>query len=283
MEPGTFPYPRITPWVGRLLATFAGIQLLRATIFTSPAVEGWLAFDPQAGLSHPWTVLTYAFVHGGLFHLLANSVALFFFGPTVERRMGGPAFLLYFLYCVAGAAAFALILDKLYDVPPFIGASGGILGILFAYARFHPDAELIAFPIPVPIRAQTMVVLLACFDLAGILFLRRLVGTGLAHEAHLGGLAFGWLFFRMQGMGKAPAQFVPPTSQVHHTVAVGSRESDRLTARPADRPPQRPPALDPAQAELDRVLDKISATGMKSLTPTERQFLDQVAKKKQDS
>ena len=278
MEPGTFPYPRITPWVGRLLAIFAGVQLLLATIFTSPAVIDWLRFDPAVGLDRPWTVLTYAFVHGGLFHLLANSLVLFFFGPPVERRMGGPAFLLYFLYCVAGAAAFALALGKLYDVPPFIGASGGILGILYAYARIHPDAELIAFPIPVPIRARTMVTLLAVFDLMGILFLRRAIGTGLAHEAHLGGLAFGWLFFRLQGMGRKTPDFIPPRPAVQHHAMVASQGEQRPSA-PA---PQRPPALDKTQAELDRVLDKISATGMKSLTPSERKFLDEVAKKKQD-
>ena len=279
MEPGTFPYPRITPWVGRLLAIFAGVQLLLATIFTSPAVIDWLRFDPAVGLDRPWTVLTYAFVHGGLFHLLANSLVLFFFGPPVERRMGSPAFLLYFLYCVAGAAAFALALGKLYDVPPFIGASGGLLGVLYAFARIDPDAELIAFPIPVPIRARTMVTLLAVFDLMGILFLRKAIGTGLAHEAHLGGLAFGWLFFRLQGMGRTRPQSAPAKPVIQQRVAVGSGAFDR----PAGPPPERPPALDKTQAELDLVLDKISATGMKSLTPSERKFLDEVAKKKQDS
>ena len=278
MEPGTFPYPRITPWVGRLLATFAGIQLLQATIFTSPAIVDWLRFDPSLGLERPWTVLTYAFVHGGLFHLVANSLALFFFGPSVERRLGGPAFLLYFLYCVAGAAAFALALDKLYSVPPFIGASGGIVGILFAYARYHPDSELIAFPIPVPIRARTFVTLLALFDLMGVLFLRRAIGTGLAHEAHLGGLAFGWLFFRLQGAGQKRPDLTPAKPAVHYPAMVASQGQQQ----PSAPVPQRPPALDKTQAELDRVLDKISATGMKSLTATERKFLDEVAKKKQE-
>jgi membrane associated rhomboid family serine protease len=278
MEPGTFPYHRITPWVGRLLAIFAGIELLRATIFTSPGVAAALAFDPQAGLTHPWTVLTYGFVHAGLFHLLANSLALFFLGPPVERRLGGPAFLLFFLYCVAGAAAFAMALNTIYPVPPFVGASGGIIGILYAFAHIHPDAELIAFPIPMPIRARTLVTLQAIFDLCGILFLRAY--TGMAHEAHLGGLAFGWLFFRMQGMGRKPAAYRPPSPIIEQHAAVGGREVD-----PPRRsgPTARPPALDKTQAELDRVLDKISATGMKSLTATERQFLDQVARKKADS
>ncbi|MEO6067404.1 MAG: rhomboid family intramembrane serine protease [Gemmatimonadales bacterium] len=280
MDPGTFPAPRLTPWVGRLLAAMVGVQLLLATIFVSPAVTDALMFDPAHWAGRPWTALTYAFVHGGVLHLLFNGLALFFFGPAVERRLGGPAFLFYFLYCVVGAAAFAAVLQRLYPVPPFIGASGGVIGVLLAYSIIHPDRELFAFPIPVPIRARTMVLLVAIFDLAGVFFLRDLFHTTIAHEAHLGGLAFGWLFFRLQGMGRPQPQFTRPKPVVEHHVAVGGRESDRLTARPPDH---RPPAIDKAQAELDRVLDKISATGMGSLTPSERKYLDEVAKKKKDT
>ena len=280
MDSAALPYPRITPWVGRLLAAMAGAQLLLATIFVSPAVEEWLRFDPALGLTRPWTVVTYAFVHGGVLHLLFNGLALFLFGPTVERRLGGPGFLLYFLYCVVGAAAFALIVQRITPVPSFIGASGGVIGVLLAYSFIHPDQELLAFPIPVPIRARTMVILLACYDLAGMLFLRDLVHTGTAHEAHLGGLLFGWLFIRMGGMGKKVAsEFVPPRPRVQHHASVAARDSGR------HEPPARatrPPAHDPAQAELDRVLDKISATGMNSLTATERKFLDEVARKKKE-
>ncbi|HEX7919098.1 MAG TPA: rhomboid family intramembrane serine protease [Gemmatimonadales bacterium] len=280
MDSAALPYPRITPWVGRLLAAMAGVALLRATIFVSPAVEEWLRFDPALGLTRPWTVVTYAFVHGGVLHLLFNGLALFLFGPSVERRLGGPGFLLYFLYCVVGAAAFALVVQRITPVPPFVGASGGIVGVLLAYAWLHPDQELIAFPIPVPIKARTMVILLACYDMAGMLFLRDLINTGTAHEAHLGGLLFGWIFIRMGGMGrKVASEVLPPRPRVHHHASVAAGESDRLATRPTDR---RPPALDPAQAELDRVLDKISATGMNSLTATERKFLDEVAKKKKE-
>lgn len=287
MDPGTFPAPRITPSVARLLAAMVGVQLLLATIFVSPAVTAALRFDPAHFAARPWTALTYAFVHGGVLHLLFNGLALFFFGPTVERRLGGPAFLLYFLYCVVGAAAFAAVLHRLYPVPAFIGASGGVVGVLLAYSVIHPDREILSFPIPVPIRVRTAVLILAIYDLCGVLFLRDLIGTGTAHEAHLGGLAFGWLFFRLQGMGKRRPDFIPPRAPVTFKVAVGAQESDRLTARPPDpsrRSGQaaRPQAVDKAQAELDRVLDKISATGMGSLSPIERKFLDEVAKKKQD-
>ena len=282
MHSATLPAPRITPWVLRLLALMAGVQLVLETIVTSPAAVAALTFDPHAGLARPWTVLTYAFVHGGLFHLLFNALALFIFGPTVERRLGGPAFLLYFLYCVVGATAFAMIVDRVSPVPPFIGASGGVLGILLAYSVIHPDRELIAFPIPIPIRARTFVILIAIYDLCGMLFLRSLFNDGLAHEAHLGGLAFGWLFFRLQGMKPHADTPGVPKRPVEFRVAVRAAESEHQTVRPSDRATVRPPALDPAQAELDRVLDKISATGMSSLSPAERKFLDEVAKKKSD-
>ena len=277
MDPTALPYPRITPWVGRLLAAMAVVQLLLATIFVSPAVRAALMFDPANWASRPWTVVTYAFVHGGVLHLLFNGLALFLFGPTVERRLGGPAFLLYFLYCVVGATALAVILQRLYPVPPFVGASGGIIGVLLAYSVIHPDRELMAFPIPVPIKARTMVMLLAVYDLCGVLFLRNVFNDGIAHEAHLGGLAFGWLFFRLQGMGRAPAEFVRPP--VQQAVMVGSHGQARKSPAQGTA---RPPALDKTQAELDRVLDKISATGMNSLSATERKFLDEVAKKKNE-
>ena len=280
MDSAALPYPRISPWVGRLLAAMAGVQLLLATIFVSPAIEEWLRFDPALGLTHPWTVVTYAFVHGGVLHLLFNGLALFLFGPTVERRLGGPGFLLYFLYCVVGAAAFALIVQRLLPVPPFIGASGGVVGVLLAYAYLHPDRELIAFPIPVPIRARTLVTLLAAYDVMGVLFLRDTLNTGTAHEAHLGGLLFGWIFLRMGGMGrKVASEVLPPRPRVQHHASVAARDSGQQE-RPARA--ERPPALDPAQAELDRVLDKISATGMNSLTAGEKKFLEDVARKKQD-
>jgi membrane associated rhomboid family serine protease len=283
MHSTAFPAPRITPWVIRILALMAGVQLVLETILTSPAVTAALAFDPGAWFARPWTAVTYAVVHGGLFHLLFNGLALFVFGPTVERRLGGPAFLLFFLYSVLGAALFAAALDRLYPVPPFVGASGGVLGILFAYSIFHPDREIIAFPVPIPIRAKTFVLLIAIYDLCGILFLRSVFQDGIAHEAHLGGLLFGWVFFRLQGTrGRFDTPGAAPAPPVERRVLVGTFDAGREVTGSRVAAPTRPAAVDPTQAELDRVLDKISATGMQSLTPAERKFLDEVAKKKSD-
>ena len=86
------PYPRITPWVGRLIIANAVVMLLLLTLFTSPELAGALKFDPAGALRRPWTFLTYMFVHGGFGHILFNMLSLFFFGPRVESRLGGRRF-----------------------------------------------------------------------------------------------------------------------------------------------------------------------------------------------
>ena len=270
------PSYRITPWVGRLIIANAVVLLLLMTLFTSPDVFRVLQFSPSTAWTQPWTFVSYMFVHGGLLHLLANMLMLYVFGTAVESRMGSRPFLLYYLYCGIGAALFSVLLAGLMPVGPFVGASGAILGVAVAFAMFWPDAELIIFPIPVPIKARTLVIALVVLDVIGS---RLWPGDGIAHIAHVGGAAFGYVFFRIQSLSRrAPAQ---PTRTVERVVMVqsGSAEPDRSTPVTPMRPRRRVDA-DPVAAEVDRVLDKISEKGISSLTPAERRFLDEVAKKK---
>lgn len=154
---------RITPWVGRLIAINAVVLLLQQTLFPSEALLDLVTFDPARALGRPWTFVTYMFVHGGLLHLVGNSIALFVFGPPVERRLGSSAFLFYYLYCGLGAAITSLLLWTVAPsfIYPFIGASGAVLGVAFAFAKFHPDAKLYVFPLPMPIKARTLVAIMA--------------------------------------------------------------------------------------------------------------------------
>jgi membrane associated rhomboid family serine protease len=270
------PSYRITPWVGRLIVANSVVLLLLMTLFTSPEVFRALEFSPSAALSHPWTFVSYMFVHGGLLHLFGNMLALYVFGTAVESRMGSRNFLLYYLFCGIGAAVFSLLLAGIMAVGPFVGASGAVLGVAVAFAMFWPDAELIVFPIPVPIKARTLVIGLVALDVIGS---RLWPGDGIAHIAHVGGALFGYLFFRVQSLSRrAPAQ---PARAVERVVMVqsGSAESDRRTPVTPMRPRRRVDS-DPVAAEVDRVLDKISEKGISSLTPAERRFLDEVARKK---
>ena len=270
------PYPRITPWVGRLIIANAVVMLLLLTLFTSPDLAQALKFDPAGAFRRPWTFLTYMFVHGGLMHLVGNMLLLFFMGSAVETRMGSRAFIFYYLYCGVGAAVLALGLSGLMPVNAFIGASGAVLGVALAYAMFWPDAELILFPLPIPMRARTFVAVLAAIDVFGALYWTN---SEVAHLAHVGGMLFGYVFFRLQAVsrrgGPAPVRSVERVVMVQSGAAEPARPTPVTPART-----RRRAEADAVAAEVDRVLDKISAEGLGSLTPAERRFLDEVAKKK---
>jgi membrane associated rhomboid family serine protease len=273
------PSYRITPWVGRLIIANAVVLLLLMTLFTSRELFTALQFSPSTALTRPWTFVSYMFVHAGLLHLLANMLMLYVFGTAVESRMGSRNFALYYLYCGVGAAVFSLLLAGVMPVGAFIGASGAVLGVAVAFAYFWPDAELIVFPVPFPIKARTLVIGLLVFD---VVAWRLWPNDGIAHLAHVGGALFGYLFFRVQTLSRrTPSQ---PARTVERVVMVqsGSSELDRRTPATPLRSRRRIES-DPVAAEVDRVLDKISEKGISSLTPAERHFLDEVAKqKKQD-
>lgn len=271
------PSYRITPWVGRLIIANAVVLLLLLTLFTSPEIIRALQFSPRTALVRPWTFLTYMFVHAGLLHLLANMLMLFVFGTAVESRMGSRNFILYYFFCGVGAAVFSLLLAGVMPVGAFIGASGAVLGVAVAFATFWPEAELIVFPIPVPIRARTLVIGLVILDVIGS---RLWPSDGIAHLAHVGGALFGYLFFRVQSLSRRSS--AQPARTVERVVMVqsGSAEPERRTPVTPMRPRRRADS-DPVAAEVDRVLDKISEKGISSLTPAERRFLDEVARKKQ--
>jgi hypothetical protein len=186
---------------------------------------------------------------------------------------------MYYLFCGAGAAVFSLLLAGVMPVGAFVGASGAVLGVAVAFATFWPDAELIIFPLPIPIKARTLVIGLVVLDFIGS---RLWPNDGVAHIAHIGGALFGYLFFRVQSLSRrSPSQ---PPRAVERVVMVqsGSAEPERRTPVTPMRPRRRIDS-DPVAVEVDRVLDKISEKGLSSLTAAERRFLDEVAKqKKQD-
>jgi membrane associated rhomboid family serine protease len=274
---------RITPWVGRLLAINAIVLLLQQTLVPSPALADLVAFDPALALQRPWTFVTYMFFHGGLFHLIGNSLGLFVFGPAVERRLGSTAFIFFYLFCGLGAAITSLLLWTVAPalIFPFIGASGAVLGVALGFAKLNPDAELFVFPLPMPIKARTLVAIIAAFDVLGAMMAR----DGIAHVAHLGGMLCAWLYFTVQGGGQQyePPRMTPSRPRVPVAAPVAESGSGRpQRERQVERIPAAP-VRDPVaeeRAETDRLLDKISATGLDSLTPSERRFLDELAERR---
>ena len=268
-------FPRLTPWVGRLIAINAVVMVLLATVLTAPVVRDLLVFNPAVALERPWTFLSYMFVHQGLWHLTFNMLGLYLFGTAVEQRMGSRSFLFFYLFCGIGAAVLSLGLSGFLTIHPFLGASGAVLGVALAFAMLWPDAEILLFPIPVPIRVRSLVTVVAAGSLFAALIFRN---SGVAHIAHLGGMLFAYMFFRVQALSHPVPVSAP--RPVERVVMVQAPSRD-VEPEPAPQPPSRPEP-DPVSAEIDRVLDKINAKGMHSLTTEEKRFLKEVAERKKD-
>lgn len=274
------PYHRMTPWVWRLIIANAVVLLLMMTLTPALALTGALAFDPQQPFAEPWTYVSYMFVHGNLWHLAANMLLLFFWGTPLEERMGSRVFLLFYLYCGLGGPLLSLLVSAVgVPVAPFVGASAAVLGIGVAYVMYWPDAEMIIFPLPMPIKTRYIVYAIIALD-----FVAAMLNTNsmVAHWAHLGGALVGFLYMRVQSYSKP----VPvPRSIARERVLVSRPDPVGAVGEQPPQPrPRRRKEKDPVTVEMDRVLDKISAQGIDSLTPAERQFLSEVsAKRKKDN
>ena len=146
----------------------------------------------------PWQILTYGFLHGGMSHLFFNMFALWMFGAPLEATWGSNRFLRYYLVCVLGAGAVQLLVATLAvqngaQPYPTIGASGGVFGLLLAYGMLFPNQRLMLIFPPIPMKARTFVI---CYGLLELYLGVTGTRSGVAHFAHLGGMAFGFLMIQ---------------------------------------------------------------------------------------
>jgi membrane associated rhomboid family serine protease len=155
----------------------------------------------------PWQLVTYGFLHGGFTHIAFNMLALWMFGGPVENALGARRFTIYYFACVLGAAAAQLATVALFqpeDFYPTLGASGGVFGLLLAFAILYPQAKVFLFFVPVPVPARIAVV--------GYMILELVLGVtgtqaGVAHFAHLGGALVGFAliqYWRSQRARQVP-------------------------------------------------------------------------------
>ena len=275
---------RLTPWVRRLMVANGIVWLLGITVFTGEWYRDLLAFSPVGAVRQPWTLLTYMFAHQGFLHLALNVLVLGFFGPPVERRMGGPTFALFYLICGLGAPVFAYAMSLGTTVAPFTGASAAVFGIAAAFATAWPEARIYIFPFPAAIPVAWLVAFLVALDVLPLAFG---VEDGIAHFAHLGGLVLALVYLRAQTLFERPARPTPDQGPalrilVPHRQEVEIEAVEAAQAAPRQLPPPRATTADERAAEVNRVLDKISAEGLKSLSLSERRFLDDISRQMRD-
>jgi membrane associated rhomboid family serine protease len=175
-----------------------------------PAITLYFGLSPVAVFEQAWVwqVVTYQFLHGGLFHLIFNMLALWMFGVELERLWGTPFFIKYYMVTAVGAALTTLgvailpfdFASQIY-LTVTIGASGAIYGLLLAYAMYYPDRPIYMYLL-FPIRAKYFVMIIGAISFMSAVGDRR---GGVAHLAHLGGLIFGYLYLK-RGTGGLMAE-----------------------------------------------------------------------------
>lgn len=158
------------------------------------SLMGGISRVPEFAL---WQLVTYGFLHGGMFHLLVNMFALWMFGSQLEAFWGSRPFLTFYFFCLVGAGLIQLIVATMAagegSIYPTIGASGAVFGILLGFGMMFPEQPVMLLFPPIPMKAKWFVILYGAFELwAGV------SGSlaGVAHFAHLGGMAFGFLLIQ---------------------------------------------------------------------------------------
>ena len=290
--------PRMTRAVQVLIAITVAIYFLQVSIVQPADVATWLAFDRGDLTGSLWSVATYVFVHGDFFHVFFNMLLLWQFGPRVEHQWGAGKFVGFYFWCALGGVLGHLMFG---GSGILLGASAAVLGVLLAYAMRWPDDELLLFMV-FPVKVKYAVMLMAAIDLlSGMWMLAGLGSSRTAYFAHLGGLAFAWFYLRTpsaQSLDRlrqriSPVADVPdePPRAVPKSLPRPRDREERSSSdeaivrskamvakRPAPPPPQRTPR-DPKADALNSVLDKISATGIGSLTADERKLLEEMSRK----
>lgn len=191
--------PALTQGVKHLLIINGLVFLASMTPMLDYVLSAYFALFPPAwgigsislnpGKFYPWQIITYMFLHGGPSHIIFNMFGLYMFGQQIEANWGTRRFVTYYFLCGIGAA----VLHMLVAPNPVIGASGGVFGILLAYAMIYPNRHILLLIPPIPIKAKYLV---AGYGALELFFGVTSTMSGVAHFAHLGGMIAGFLLIR---------------------------------------------------------------------------------------
>ncbi len=293
----------MTPAVQWLLALNVGVYFVQIMLFGNEGVFSLFALDPSRFPGAWWTVVTYMFVHAWLTHLAFNMFTLWMFGPRLEHAWGSRSFAYFFLWCGLGGAIAHLIFAGDAAV---VGASGAISGVLVAYALRWPDEEIFLFGL-IPMKSRWLIAAMIGMNIIFALS----PGSGIDWSAHLGGMAFGWLFLKLSSAGglsrvRGWVSSIPEDSEDMPRAIPRTRSPMRDRDRDRDRghgvdevvtrsnavvlreskPLQQIPRKESPKehaARVNLVLDKISQQGLESLTSDERRLLEEMSRKLRDS
>lgn len=256
--------------VGMFLPGIRGLLLANAAIdpvdfFVNRMTGEFHHAEITSRLFEGWRYVTYAFIHGGFWHLLFNMMMLWMFGDEICDWLGEKKFLgLYF---------FSAIFAGLFSLPfyffgvihaPIVGASGALMGLFVAYYKLFPERMLLMFFV-IPMKMKYAIWIMALIDV-----LLSPSSDGVAHFTHLGGIIAGFIFMALftgrgifaNGINASRVHVKKPKFKVYTNENV--EEAQVLEGEVSDIDEQK---------RLDEILKKIHEQGVHSLTSSERQFL----------
>jgi membrane associated rhomboid family serine protease len=260
-----------------LIVICVALYLIDALFFPDEhPIQKTLELTPEA-MTRPWLwwkFLTYGFVHEepSPWHIIFNMLQLGFLGGHVERIYGKWEYLRLYLAALAASAAGYLggslliqhLLRQQGEIPGLIGASGAISAVVILFILHYPQVRMMVFPIPIPIKAWVLGVLLVVANVIGS------AGQfgNVAYGAHLAGIIFAWLYFQYRWnlgrmfswFGVLPRRWFRPNLHIHRPDEEDGESSRKLSA------------------EVDRILEKISRQGEGSLSRQERKTLEQASR-----
>jgi membrane associated rhomboid family serine protease len=261
-----------------LIIINVALYLIDGVFFRNNALMDNLALSSDT-LWRPWLwwqFITYGFAHDprSVMHIIANMAGLFFLGRYVEQLYGSKEFLrIYMVMLLFGSLCFALgsaatnaITHQ--DTPyTLLGASGAVSGVTILFVLNFPNETLMLIPIPIPIKAWVIGVLLVAFNFIGAVTPKS---GNVAYGVHIVGIVFAWLYFQNRwNLGRF-------FGNIFHKPKFLFRPKFRI-----HKPDEESEAPD-LNAEVDRILEKISREGEGSLTRKERRTLETASRQYQN-
>jgi membrane associated rhomboid family serine protease len=227
-------------------------------------------------LSHPWSIITYGFLHHSLGHLFFNMLVLYFiaqsFANLFKPRL---SFKIYILGVIFGGLAFVFVSmlfpDLLRINGPLVGASAGVRACILFLCVYWPNKPIgfFSFRFPLMYLGIAMVLL----DLPGLMS----VNSG-GTVAHIGGYLSGFLYAKQLKIGKDLGSFLDVVldylKSVNKLKTVHKSKSSTMGGKQ-----KKEFNTFPQQKQIDLILDKISKSGYDSLTQAEKDFLFRAGKK----
>ncbi len=234
----------------------------------------------------PWQIITYQFLHGDFWHIAINMFILWMFGMEIENYWGSKKFL--FFYLMAGVTGGLFQLLSGFSAPT-IGASGAVYGVMVAFAMFFPDRYIFLYML-VPVKAKYLIVFVMVIEFMSVGNM-----SFIAHLVHIGGAAFALVFILLDR--KYNFNVERWFSKLNERTTTFERKDSFNFKSPFRKPFGKPDdkvqdatfyeinnaskrADEIDQAEIDRILDKISQSGYQNLSDKEKKILFEASKKK---